>query len=486
MSIKDLVQDAPRLGQTVRPNRAIFKLTGYEPHENQLDFHRSNARFKVACCGRRFGKSMMAAKELECYLFQEDCIFWIVAPTYVLGEKEFRVIYNDLMIKKGMIKWKGVQTAYNIRMGNMRIKFPWNTEIIVKSAEDPKGIVGEGLHGVVLAEAAKLRETVWEQQIRPALVDFRGFAIMSSTPEGKNWFHREFVNGIKDDEENKNYASWQLPSWKNPYLYPMGRNDPEIKEIEKKTDPVVFEQEYKASFTAFKGQVYTEFREGTHIIQDYQFNPEWKNYQFWDFGYVNALACIDVQVSPDDTVYIWREIYETEERLEDVIDILKEMDHPEGYRVDCGFGDSADPEAIETINQKWSACDADQEAKENWREGVSLVKKFLKVRDKETGKVGLYITADCVHGIDEFINYRTAKPTRATANDPKEVALKKNDHIMDALRYGLMHLYVLGVYNLVDVWAANRPMTKPITVSAKSFVHKEKGIFNYADMADHF
>jgi len=494
-AIKNQVRSKPKLGQTVQPNRAIFKMVNYQPHEYQLDFHRSKARHKIACCGRRFGKSKMGAHELECYLFQENCIFWIVAPTYVLGEKEFRIIYQDLMLDLGMIHWKGIKQAYNARMGNMFIKFPWGTELIVKSAEDAKGLVGEGLHGVLLAEAAKLREDVWERLIEPALTDFRGFSIQTSTPEGKNWFYKQYMIGIKGEDED--YESWQLSSWKNPFVYPLGIDDPEIKKIKRRTEPVVFEQEYEASFTAFRGQVYSEFREGTHIINNYEYNPDWKNYQFWDFGYVNALACIDVQISPDDTIYIWREIYEKEMRLEDIIGLLKLMDHPKGYKVHCGFGDSADPEAIETINRLWSACDADEEAKENWRQGVSLVKKFLKARKDEDDNeilddrgqpvVGLYVSSDCPNAIDEFISYKTARQTRATANDPKEVPFKKNDHIMDALRYGLMHIFELGVYSLVDVYASNRRLTKPkVSASAQSLVKRERGIFNYADMAEHF
>ena len=506
MKLKDQIRGGPKLGKTVEPNHGVFQITNYQPHENQIAFHKSRARHKIACCGRRFGKSVMGAKELETYLFQENCIFWIVAPTYVLGEKEFRIIYKDLMQDLGLINMKGVKQAYNARMGNMYIQFPWNTELIVKSAEDSKGLVGEGLHGVLLAEAAKLREDVWERLIEPALTDFRGFSIQTSTPEGKNWFYKQYMIGVKG--EDPDYESWQLPSWKNPYVYPRGRKDPEIRKIKKRTDKVVFEQEYEASFTAFKGQVYSEFREGTHIIDDYEYNPDWPNYQFWDFGYVNALACIDVQISPDDTVYIWRELYETEMRLEDAIDMLKNMDHPEGYRINCAFGDSADPEAIETINQKWSPCDADDEAKENWRDGISLVKKFLKPRKGLDGKiayrndkpvVGLYVDSKCVNTIDEFINYKTANKTRATANDPKEVPLKKNDHIMDCLRYGLMHLYKLGAYNLAEVYAAEREFIKvtdgPLSAldmaynifrPAGRLSERETGIFNYNDMAEHF
>src|SRR5262245_1393838 len=43
----------------------FFDLVGYRPHPKQALFHKSQARFKIPICGRRFGKSQMAAKEFE-------------------------------------------------------------------------------------------------------------------------------------------------------------------------------------------------------------------------------------------------------------------------------------------------------------------------------------------------------------------------------------------------------------------------------------
>jgi hypothetical protein len=42
-----------------------------------------------------------------------------------------------------------------------------------KSARYPDRLVGEGLSGVVLCEAAKLKRSIWPEYIRPALSDFK-------------------------------------------------------------------------------------------------------------------------------------------------------------------------------------------------------------------------------------------------------------------------------------------------------------------------
>src|ERR1700742_3592184 len=90
-------------GGASAPVRAIskpmlFNKLNYQPHAGQLEFHNSPARFRLANCGRRFGKSTMAGRDLEPKLFLKDRLYWIVGPTYDLGEKEFRVVWNDLIV----------------------------------------------------------------------------------------------------------------------------------------------------------------------------------------------------------------------------------------------------------------------------------------------------------------------------------------------------------------------------------------------------
>src|SRR5262245_12922764 len=111
---------------TVELNKdRFFKEIHYEPHPKQWLYHKSKRRFRVATCGRRFGKSTMAARDLEPELFMPNRRYWIVGPSYDLGEKEFRVIWNDLMIGQELGKDKRVRRAYNKKQGDMYIEFPW-------------------------------------------------------------------------------------------------------------------------------------------------------------------------------------------------------------------------------------------------------------------------------------------------------------------------------------------------------------------------
>src|SRR3954470_14634022 len=161
---------------------AFFRKIKYDPHPKQWLYHNSPARFRVPVCGRRFGKSTMAGRDVEPQLFVPKKRFWIVGPTYDLGEKEFRVIWDDLIIRKQLGRDKRVKKAYNKRSGDMYIEFPWGTRLEVRSATHPETLVGEGLSGAIMSEAAKHTKVTWERYIRPALADKRGWATFPTTP----------------------------------------------------------------------------------------------------------------------------------------------------------------------------------------------------------------------------------------------------------------------------------------------------------------
>jgi len=400
----------------------------------------------------------MAARDLEPNLFLPKKRFWIVGPTYDLAEKEFRVIWDDLIIGKQFGRDKRIKKAYNKKQGDMYIQFPWGTRLEARSADHPENLVGEALDGVILSEAAKQKLETWERFLRPALADKRGFATFPTTPEGFNWIHKLYQLGRHPDHPG--WESWRFPSWANTVVYPGGRNDPEILEIESTTIPDWFDQEIGALFTAFVGKIYAEFDEEVHVPKEgVKYDPALPNYIAFDWGFTNPMAAIEFQVTPRDEIRIWREMYLPYTTLNDYITLMKKRKQPEGYKIDLCFGDAADPQAIATVNQDLAPCIGDPLAKENWREGITLVKTFLKLRD--TGLVadeygtplmrpGFVVDHDCVHTIHEFNNYKTKKAPVGT-NAP-ELGQKVEDHALDAIRYGLVHLFIIGCnYHLEDV-----------------------------------
>lgn len=434
-------------------NKAFFERVKYKPHSRaQWSYHQSKARFRVACCGRRFGKSKMAGID-ECtrLVIPRDSgnkyLCWIVGPTYDLAEKEFRVIWDTLMIGQKFAHDKRVKRTYNKKQGDMYIEFPWGTRVEVRSASHPESLVGEGLDRIIMSEAAKHKLETWTQILRPSLADKRGCADFPTTPEGHNWLYDIWRLG-KINEPG--YESWNFPSWLNTYLFPGGEQDEEIQAMKRAMGEEEFMQEICANFSSFVGKIYGEFDENKHV-RAHTFNPMWPNYMFVDFGYTNAFAAIEAQIDPWDNVYVWREHVKSYANMPEHIAIMRNRVQPAGYRLDMAFGDAADPAGISEINGNLVRCVGMNEAKVNWREGIDLVKRFLKLHAVGFDEWGtpievpkMFIDPSCVHTIHDFNNYRR-KPTEVVQDSNKAGAARQvDDHTLDAIRYGLMHIFKLG------------------------------------------
>jgi phage terminase large subunit len=225
--------------------------------------------------------------------------------------------------------------------------------------------------------------------------------------------------------------------------------------------PEAFEQEIGADFGSFVGKIYPEWDIGQHVT-NVKFNPAWPNYIAFDWGYTNPLAAIEFQVSPNDEIFVWREHYKSYMTVKEHCKVLKQREQPDGYHINLTFGDAADPEAAETVSNDLAPCIADPDAKVNWREGIDLVRSFM---ERETGDdefggptyaPAFHVDFSCVNTIREFNNYKA--PDSVKGKNVQEIGIRQDDHALDALRYGLVHIFKLGAtHHLAEVIEMTTP-----------------------------
>lgn len=426
----------------------LFEALGYMPRTEQWDIHRSESRFVIPCCGRRFGKSLCAGNELTAYMFTPDSRYWIVGPTYRLGEKEFRVVLYNLVTK---LKIPKLRFSNNVKQGDMRITMPrpWNTVLEVVSADRPDSLVGEGLNGVIMSEAALHKQSTWEMFIEPALSDNLGFAIFPSTPRGFNWFQGMWQLGQMPEQHE--YDSWQLPTWANTNKYPGGRFDPEILRIESTVSKQHFKQEYAAEFTAFEGKIYDEFNFKDNV-KKIEYNPAWKNYWAFDFGFVDPFVCLDIMVDPSDNVYVWREYQVSGMATMEHAQMILHRENPEGFHVDAMYGDprGADERATLALSLGYIEANA-----VGWSIGIEAVRRALRLQPDGTPK--LFIDPSCVNltrQMDQLRYAETPEGKNAQGSTGREKQHDYDDHGPDALRYFFSEYMVLraNAGSLADVY----------------------------------
>jgi len=424
----------------------FLETIGYKPHSpGQKSVHDSTANRKIACCGRRWGKSLTFGTDLAFECLAPEKMFWIVGPTYKLAEKEFRVVHNIFTKKLGLTSQ--LKIAYNVEQGHMRIKFPWDTIVQCASATNEDSLLGEGLNGVIMSEAARHKMDTWEQYIEPALSDEGGFAWFPSTPKGFNWFQGLWQLGQMPDMQE--YESWRFPTWENTVKYPGGFDNERLTQIRAVVSPAFWKQEYAAEFTTFEGQIYEEFDPQIHV-RDLTYNPTWRNYWVFDYGFNDPFVCLDIMVDPSDNVYVWREYQMRYKTTWEHAHIIRDRENPIGFHIDGKFGDPAGADEGATLGLVLGQITA---RKVPWINGVEAVKRKLKIQPN--GLPQLYIDRSCINLIRQMqaLRHKEARPER----NAKEGQVDFDDHGPDALRYFVGEFFVLGAgMSLSDVYNSSQ------------------------------
>lgn len=190
------------------------KKKAFRPHAAQKTILDSTARYRVANCGRRFGKSELASHVLITKSRTPNQLLWWVAPTYAVVKRGY-----DMVVKKlpeGVLA-KPAPPSSNFDQGRKVIlHFKNGTKMEFYSAERPDGMLGAAVDFAVLDEAAIMPAHIWNQVVRPTLLDHEGGALMISTPRGKNWFYDAWLKG--QDANKAEWDSWTYTSKDNPFL----------------------------------------------------------------------------------------------------------------------------------------------------------------------------------------------------------------------------------------------------------------------------
>ena len=263
------------------PTRAIKpKLPPF--HRGQMEVALSPARFKVAACGRRWGKTRLGSALCVKTAAAAGRAWW-VAPTYPVAMVGWRLIHRLALQIPGAA----------IRQSERLVTFPNGGEIQVRSADNPDSLRGEGLDFVVMDECAFIHEDAWQEAIRPALADRKGRALFISTPKGRNWFWRIWQRCM--DEHDTEWHGWQLPTSANPYIDPA-----EIEAARLGLPERIFLQEFLAQFLDDAGGVFrrvmesatAEPQDGAHAHHEYTFGVDWGRQSDY-----TAIAVMDVTTS---------------------------------------------------------------------------------------------------------------------------------------------------------------------------------------------
>lgn len=298
--------------------------------------------------------------------------------------------------------------------------------------DDPRSFESETLDGVWIDES--IPEELHDA-LMPRLVAKGGFMLYSTIPDVE-WMHERF-----EEDQSGTVAYIKLAIMDNAQNLDAGVIDnmmATMSEDDKK-------MRLFGDFRFLSGLVYKEFDKNRHVCEPFRIPAYWPKWRAMDWGNASPTACVWVAMSPNGTMYVYREYYEKGTTAKTDAECITEASQGEKYQSKVII----DPAAF-TRNQANMGSIADELQKHGLpcqpgirtntvghEATVQRVRNWLCAVHPD-GSPMFQVFDTCKNLISEFRKWKY-KVNRLGKVDEADKFEKKNDHALDALRYLICH-----------------------------------------------
>lgn len=376
-------------------------------HQSQKIIASDLTRFRVLCCGRRWGKTTLAIDQMKGRAAIPNSRVAYIAPTF---QQARDIAWEQL-------KRDCRDAAESINESRLEIKLVNKSIIILRGWEAIETLRGQMFDLIVLDEVASMRNfwMYWQEVIRPTLTDTKGEGLFISTPKGFNHFYELY----QLEPQDKDFKSFHFTSYENPHIPSEEINKAKLELTEDR-----FAQEYLADFRKTEGLVYKEFQREIHLFGDEQekFIIPVAKFAGVDFGFTNPAAIITIKEDFDKKYWITNEYYKTGKTDSEVAELVAGSGFAEVYP------DPENPAAIEELKRRGVYIKEVVKGKDSVKNGISKIRDLFKQNR-------IKIHSRCVNLIMELETY--SYPEKKDMHNEDELPIKESDHLLDALRYAL-------------------------------------------------
>lgn len=380
----------------------------------------SDRRFRVAVCGRRFGKTTLALREISRFARHPDRLIYYIAPSYRMAKQ---IMWKKLKRRLGDLNW-----IKKINESDLTVTLINDSEISLRSADAYDSMRGVGLDFLVLDEAADMDPEVWYEVLRPTLSDTGGSAMFLGTPKGMNWLKDIFD---MQDIDPDNWQSWQFTSIDGGRI-----PQDEILQAQRDLDARTFRQEYLATFEQYAGLIYNFNRTRNLLTWDKPLPPQLHIGMDFNYGRMSAavfyrngdtLHCIDeIVIANSNTDEMVEEIsrrYLSDQHRDIII-----YPDPAARQNKTSAGGRTDLTILQNANFTVKAPFSHTAVKDR----INAVNSKL---ESASGRVTLVVDPKCKHVI-ECLERQTYK--EGTGIPDKDSGY---DHLNDAVGYCVDYLF---------------------------------------------
>ena len=290
----------------------------YTPRPLQAKLHKEldRYRFAVLSCHRRFGKSVAIINHLiKAALTNKlkNPRFAYIAPTY----KQAKSIAWDYMKM-----FAGGIPGVRFHETELRCDLPNGSRITLLSSEQPDSLRGLFLDGVCIDEVAQIDPRLWNEIIRPALSDRKGFCYFIGTPAGlTNIFYDLYQHALSDDK----WFAYTAKASETKII-----DQEELDAAKAQMGDAKYKQEFECDWIAnIEGSIYGDIikkLEEKKQLTRLAYDPALLVHTAWDLGIDDSTSIIFFQQLGNQILVI--DYYENNrEGLPHYIQLVKDKDY---------------------------------------------------------------------------------------------------------------------------------------------------------------
>ena len=187
-----------------------------------------------------------------------------------------------------------------------------------------------------------------------------------------------------------------------------------------------------------EGAAFPEFNRKIHVVEPFDVPNGWTKFRACDYGYGSWTGVVWFAVSPSEQLIVYREMYVTKVTATDLADMILEAESEDGT-IRYGVLDSSlwhkrgdtGPSLAEQMIMKGCRWRPSDRSKGSRVSGKNEVHRRLQV-DEFTEEPQLVFFSTCTNCIAQIPSLPLDK------RNPEDVDTNSEDHLYDALRYGIM------------------------------------------------
>jgi len=187
-----------------------------------------------------------------------------------------------------------------------------------------------------------------------------------------------------------------------------------------------------------EGAAFTEFNRDIHVVEPFHIPNNWVKFRSCDYGYGSYSGVLWFAVSPSEQLIVYRELYVSKVLATDLADMINELEAEDG-NMKYGVLDSSlwhkrgdtGPSLAEQMIMRGCRFRPSDRSKGSRVSGKNEIHRRLQV-DEYTEEPRIVFFDTCTNMVSQLPAIPLDK------KNPEDVDTRAEDHLYDALRYGMM------------------------------------------------